>query len=214
MFNWLEVMKQKSFNYQFINDQNYTNFYVNKTNFHAFDSLIKNNLKFSFLYGPEKSGKSFLSQIWLKKNNALQFKNKLQFLLDKRKNVLIDNLLDFEEEKVFHIVNNCILNNLNILITSSKKINDIKFQFNDLSSRLKTFSNLEISQPDDDMLVTILTKLLTDKQFIIKSNDIFEYIMRRIERSYRGIHEIVNKLDVISLEKKRQLTIPLIKEIL
>ena len=26
--------------------------------------------------------------------------------------------------------------------------------------------------------------------------------MRRIERSYQGIHEIVNKLDVISLEKK------------
>ena len=214
MPNWLEVMKQKSFNYQFIINQNYTNFYVNKTNFHAFNSLIKNNLKFSFLYGPEKSGKSFLSEIWLKKNNALQFKNNLQFLLDKRKNVLIDSLLDFEQEKVFHIVDNCILNNLNILITSNKKINDIKFEFNDLSSRLKTFSNLEINQPDDDMLVTILTKLLIDKQFIIKSNDIFEYIMRRIERSYQGIHEIVNKLDVISLEKKRQLTIPLIKEIL
>ena len=214
MLNWLEAMKQKSFNYQFIINQNYTNFYVNKTNFHAFNGLIKNNLKFSFLYGPEKSGKSFLSEIWLKKNNALQFKNNLQFLLKKRKNVLIDSLLDFEQEKVFHIVDNCILNNLNILITSNKKINDIKFEFNDLSSRLKTFSNLEISQPDDDMLVTILTKLLIDKQFIIKSNDIFEYIMRRIERSYQGIHEIVNKLDVISLEKKRQLTIPLIKEIL
>ena len=214
MLNWLEAMKQKSFNYQFIINQNYTNFYVNKTNFHAFNGLIKNNLKFSFLYGPEKSGKSFLSEIWLKKNNALQFKNNLQFLLNKRKNVLIDSLLDFEQEKVFHIVDNCILNNLNILITSNKKINDIKFEFNDLSSRLKTFSNLEISQPDDDMLVTILTKLLIDKQFIIKSNDIFEYIMRRIERSYQGIHEIVNKLDVISLEKKRQLTIPLIKEIL
>ena len=214
MLNWLEAMKQKSFNYQFIINQNYTNFYVNKTNFHAFNGLIENNLKFSFLYGPEKSGKSFLSEIWLKKNNALQFKNNLQFLLNKRKNVLIDSLLDFEQEKVFHIVDNCILNNLNILITSNKKINDIKFKFNDLSSRLKTFSNLEISQPDDDMLVTILTKLLIDKQFIIKSNDIFEYIMRRIERSYQGIHEIVNKLDVISLEKKRQLTIPLIKEIL
>ena len=214
MPNWFEVMKQKSFNYQFIINQNYTNFYVNKTNFHAFNSLIKNNLKFSFLYGPEKSGKSFLSEIWLKKNNALQFKNNLQFLLDTRKNVLIDSLLDFEQEKVFHIVDNCILNNLNILITSNKKINDIKFEFNDLSSRLKTFSNLEINQPDDDMLVTILTKLLIDKQFIIKSNDIFEYIMRRIERSYQGIHEIVNKLDAISLEKKRQLTIPLIKEIL
>ena len=64
------------------------------------------------------------------------------------------------------------------------------------------------------MLITILTKLLIEKQFIINTNDIFEYILRRVERSYLGIHDIVYKLDVLSLEKKRQLTIPLIKEIL
>ena len=64
------------------------------------------------------------------------------------------------------------------------------------------------------MLLAILTKLLIDKQFIINTNDIFEYILRRVDRTYQGIHEIVNKLDVLSLEKKRQLTIPLIKEIL
>ena len=101
-----------------------------------------------------------------------------------------------------------------ILITSDKKINEINFQFKDLSSRLKTFNSFEIFQPNDDMLLTILTKLLIDKQFVIKSNDIFEYIIRRVERTYNGIHEIVNKLDILSLEKKRQLTIPLIKEIL
>ena len=90
----------------------------------------------------------------------------------------------------------------------------LNFKFNDLSSRLKTFSNLEINQPNDEMLLAILTKLLIDKQFIINSNEIFEYILRRVDRSYQGINDIVNKLDILSLEKKRQLTIPLIKEIL
>jgi len=60
----------------------------------------------------------------------------------------------------------------------------------------------------------MLTKLLIDKQFIINRNEIFEYIIRRVDRSYLGIYNIVDKLDVLSLEKKRQLTIPLIKEIL
>ena len=64
------------------------------------------------------------------------------------------------------------------------------------------------------MLSNILTKLLIDKQFIIKNHEIFEYILRRVDRSYQGIHDIVTKLDSISLQKKRQLTIPLIKEIL
>ena len=210
------MIRQKSFNYKFNDDQNELNFFVNETNFYAFNALIHNNSKFSFLYGPYKSGKSYLAQIWLKKNNAIEYNNisNYELLLNDKKNILIDNIINFDEEKIFHIVNNCILNNLKILITSNNKINDIKFKYNDLSSRLKTFSNLEINQPNDEMLLAILTKLLTEKQFIIKTKDIFEYIMRRIDRSYYGVHEIVNKLDILSLEKKRQLTIPLIKEIL
>ena len=209
------MIKQKSFNYKFNdNDDNEHNFFVNKTNFYAFDALINNDTKCSFLYGPEKSGKSYLSKIWLKKNNAIEYNNNYELLLNLHSNILIDNLIFYDQEKIFYIVNNCILNNLKILITSDIKINAIDFKFNDLSSRLKTFSYLEINKPNDEMLLAILTKLLVDKQFIIKSNEIFEYILRRVDRSYQGINEIVNKLDILSLEKKRQLTIPLIKEIL
>ena len=209
------MIKQKSFNYKFNdNNDNEHNFFVNKTNFYAFNALINNNAKCSFLYGPKKSGKSYLSKIWLKKNNAIEYNNNYETLLNISGNILIDNLIFYDQEKIFHIVNKCILNNSKILITSDIKINSIDFKFNDLSSRLKTFSNLEINQPNDEMLLAILTKLLVDKQFIIKSNEIFEYILRRVDRSYQGINEIVKKLDILSLEKKRQLTIPLIKEIM
>ncbi len=211
------MIRQKSFNYNFINDENELNFFVNKTNYYAFNALINEDSSFSFLYGPKKSGKSYLAQIWLKKNNAIQYNNNINIndlILNENKNVLIDNMYLFDEEKIFYIVNNCILNNSKILITSNDKINEIIFKYNDLSSRLKTFSILEINQPNDEMLLTILTKLLIEKQFIINSNDIFEYILRRVDRSYQGINEIVDKLDILSLEKKRQLTIPLIKEIL
>ena len=209
------MIKQKSFNYKFNdNNDNELNFFVNKTNFYAFNALINNHTKFSFLYGPKKSGKSYLSKIWLKKNNAIQYKNNYEMILNLQKNILIDNLIFYDQEKIFHIVNNCFLNNLKILITSDTKINSIDFKFDDLSSRLKTFTNLEINQPNDEMLLAILTKLLVDKQFIINSDEIFEFILRRVDRSYQGIYEIVNKLDRLSLEKKRQLTIPLIKEIM
>ena len=209
------MIKQKSFNYKF-NDKNDNelNFFVNKTNFYAFNALINNDTKLSFLYGPKKSGKSYLSKIWLKKNNAIEYNNNYEILLNQHNNILIDNLIFYDQEKIFHIVNNCILNNSKVLITSDSKINEINFEFKDLSSRLKTFSNLEINQPNDEMLFAILTKLLVERQFIIKSNEIFEYIIRRVDRTYQGINDIVKKLDILSLEKKRQLTIPLIKEIL
>ena len=193
---------------------NEINFFVNKTNFHAFNRLINQESTFAFLYGPKKSGKSFLSNIWKNKYNAIKLSNNFEELIKKKDNILIDDLYFFDQEIIFHLVNYCILNNLRILITSPYKINDINFKFNDLPSRLKTFSFLEINKPDDEMLLTILTKLLVDKQFIVNSNDIFEYILRRVDRSYKGIYDIVNKLDILSLEKKRQLTIPLIKEIL
>jgi len=208
------MIYQKSFHYKFNNDLNESNYFVNGTNYFAFNNLIYNKSNLSFLYGPKKSGKSYLAQIWLNKNDAIQLKNNFELILDLKKNVLIDNLSLFEEEKVFYIVNNCLLNKIKILITSNHKINELDFKLNDLSSRLKTFSNLEINQPDDEMLFAVLTKLLIDKQFIIKSEEIFNYILRRVDRSYEGVYKIVNKLDILSLEKKRQLTIPLIKEII
>ena len=208
------MIKQKSFNYKFNDEQNELNYFVNKTNFYAFNALINNDTKFSFLYGPNKSGKSYLAKIWLKRNKAIQYNKKNELFLNQKDNILIDDLQFHDEEKIFHIVNNCILNNTKILITSNSQINEIEFKYNDLSSRLKTFSNLEINKPNDEMLLAILTKLLIDKQFIINSNDIFEFILRRVDRSYEGVNKIVNKLDILSLEKKRQLTIPLIKEIL
>ena len=208
------MSKQKIISYTFTDNMNEINFFVNKTNFHAFNRLINQESTFSFLYGPKKSGKSFLSNIWKNKYNAIKLSNNFEELIKKKDNILIDDLYFFDQEIIFHLVNYCILNNLKILITSPNKINDINFKFNDLPSRLKTFSFLEINTPDDEMLLTILTKLLVDKQFIVNSNDIFEYILRRVDRSYKGIYDIVDKLDILSLEKKRQLTIPLIKEIL
>ena len=206
--------KQKIISYLFKDNISELNFFVNETNFNAFNSLINQDSLLSFLYGPKKSGKSFLAHIWKNKYNADKLSNNFEELIMKKDNMLIDDFHSFDQEIIFHLINYCTLNDLKILITSLYKINEINFKFNDLPSRLKTFSLLEINNPDDEMILNILTKLLVDKQFIVNSNDIFEYILRRVDRTYESIYDIVSKLDVLSLEKKRQLTIPLIKEIL
>ena len=208
------MIKQNTFTYKFNSTLSELNFFVNETNHYAFNGIINTDSNLSFLYGPSKSGKSFLGNIWNKKNNAVKLNDNFEYIINCNKNILVDDLSGHNQEKIFYIINNCILNSLKILIISNQKINDIKFNFDDLSSRIKIFSNYEIKQPNDEMLLTILTKLLVDKQFIINSNEIFDYILRRVDRSYLGIYNIVNKLDILSLEKKRQLTIPLIKEIL
>ena len=53
-----------------------------------------------------------------------------------------------------------------------------------------------------------------EKQFIIKNKDIFEFLLKRVNRTYEDIYNLVKKMDKLSLEKKRQLTIPLIRELI
>ena len=207
---------QEYFNYNLKEIRDSSNFFVNSTNAESYNVVINNNkIKNIFLKAPNKSGKSHLINMWVKNNHAILYKNNLKEILYSKKNVAIDNLfLTLIEEDIFHIINHCKNENLKILITSNLDINEYNIKLFDLKSRLKTFYHVSILNPNDEMVKIILTKLLNEKQFIIKNPEIFDFIVKRIERSYQSLYNIDKTLDKFSLQKKRQLTIPLIKEIL
>ena len=210
------MKKQEIFDFKFNNENNHLNFYVNTTNAQAYHGALQENNRNIFIIGPSKSGKTFLANLWLNKFSGIKYYNNFHFLIEKKSNIIIDDihLKSDNQENIFHLINHCKNFNLKILITSNLNIDEIEFSLYDLISRLKTFNQFKINQPDDDMLLNILTKLFIDKQFVINSAEIFNYILHRSNRSYEDMFNIVKKLDKLSLEKKRQLTIPLIKEIL
>ena len=210
------MISQKIFNYHFSKNNDKENFFVNQTNHEAFDAITNNNFDQNiFLFAPKKSGKSHLLNIWMEKNNALFFDNNLSEIIKLNKNVAIDDIFNNSSEEIFfHLINHCKIYNLKILITSSLDLNDYDFKLKDLQSRLKSFYYLTIKIPDDEMCKMLLTKLFLEKQIIIKHKDIFDFIFKRVDRTYADIFYFVEKIDKLSLEKKRQLTIPLIKEIL
>ena len=210
------MIVQKYFNYHFSEMKDRNNFFVNSTNQDAFnvvtDDLFDQNI---FLIGPPKSGKSHLINIWKEKNKALIYNNNFSDIIKLNKNIIIDNILNKKsEEQVFHMINHCKSFNLKIIITSSVQLNNYDFNLRDLYSRLRSFYYVKINQPDDEMCKIIMTKLFYEKQIIIKNNEIFDFILNRVTRTYNDIYNLVEKIDSLSLEKKRQLTIPLIKEIL
>ena len=207
---------QKIFNYQFSLKENYENYFVNKTNQKAYNLTILEELNQNiFLFGPEKSGKSYLANLWKDKNNAISFNNNLSQIIEIKKNVVIDDFLGkSSDENLFHLINHCKLNHLKMYFVSSVDINTFDFKFKDLYSRLREFIYLEIETPDDEMCKMFMAKLFFDKQIIIKNKEIFDFIFKRLNRTYSDIYFLVQKLDRLSLEKKRQLTIPLIKEII
>ena len=211
-------MRQKFFEYDFSPKFNQENYYVSDSNREAYDYVINENefVKYSIIHGPVKSGKTHLGLIWQKKNNAIIYSgNNFQKVIKDKKNVFIDNFFEkINEEYLFYIINHCYNNNLKILLCTDKFISNYKFQLKDLSSRLKSFNFIEIKQPDDELIVNLIIKLLFDKQIIIQNSEIFSYILKRINRTYQDIYLFVENIDKLSLEKKRELTIPLIKELL
>jgi len=210
--------QQKIFNFKIKENYGDDNFFVSESNLLAHKVLLnKNNPeKYIYLKGPSKSGKTHIGQLWKKFNNAISFNYKdYNKIIDQKKNVFVDNFISgLDEEKLFHLINHCYNNNLNILVSSDLSLSEYRFKLSDLSSRLKSFYFVEIFNPDDELINNLLIKLLNDRQININNDEIFSFITSRITRTYLHIYNFVDRIDKLSLSKKKQITIPLIKELL
>jgi len=210
-------MEQSYFNYNLKPGLAIDDFFVSTSNKKAYNFILNKKIDNQkiLLIGPNKSGKTHLGKIWQKNNNAVSYENNFEIILNYKKNIFIDDFLkNINEEQIFHLINHCSINKLTILLTSKKEVFEHNFLLKDLVSRLKTFNLLRIDLPDDDLIINLIIKLLHDKQIIIKNEEIFHYILKRIERSYEVIFLLIENIDKLSLEKKRELTIPLIKKLL
>jgi chromosomal replication initiation ATPase DnaA len=210
-------MEQSYFNYNLKPGLAIDDFFVSTSNKKAYNFILNKKIDNQkiLLIGPNKSGKTHLGKIWQKNNNAVSYENNFEIILNYKKNIFIDDFLkNINEEKIFHLINHCSINKLTILLTSKKEVFEHNFLLKDLVSRLKTFNLLRIDLPDDDLIINLIIKLLHDKQIIIKNEEIFHYILKRIERSYEEVFLLIENIDKLSLEKKRELTIPLIKKLL
>ena len=74
----------------------------------------------------------------------------------------------------------------------------------DLASRSKNCLHAEIENPDDELLFAIILKNFSDRQIKIEKK-IINFIISRIDRSYRKIDEFIYKVDELILKKKNQL---------
>ena len=136
---------QKIFNFKIKSNLSNDDFFVSKSNSLAHKVLL-NTIKpekYLYLKGPNKSGKTHLSQLWKHANKATLFDyNDYNKIINQNNNILIDNLnlnLNFNEEKLFHLINHCYNCDLKILITSNISLDEYNFFIADLLSRLKSF---------------------------------------------------------------------------
>ena len=210
---------QLIFNLINIRNFNPEDFYVNDNNLEA-SELIKlwpNWFNGAVvIYGPTKSGKSHLANIWKENSNANIYNLEDDLLLsniDTKKDFVLDNFHNLsvnDEEIFFHIYNQTLNNKKNILITLDKsKFNKINLK--DLESRFNSFSSATINPPDDNLVNALIVKFFKDQQINIDPS-VITFIINRIERDYGAIFNFLKKIDNLSLENKTKISIPFLNK--
>jgi chromosomal replication initiation ATPase DnaA len=208
------------FNYE----QNFRDddFYVGQSNFYSFELINKWpkwEKNFLNISGEKFSGKTHLTNIFLKKFNGIRVESKLLNNENLKgikpyQNIILEDLdLDINEKLIYTLFNIIDQDNKFLIITSSKPIAEINFKLEDLKSRTKNCLLAKIENPDDELMFALILKNLADRQITLDKK-LINFIIKRIERSYGKIFEFIYKIDEISLKKKKSIDFRIINEAL
>jgi len=172
------------------------------------------------IFGAPLSGKSHLANIWRSKSNALSIENPsldiigVRELLVDHKNILIDNFDNsWKEEPLLHLYNLVQEIGGSFIIISEQPVSQMDIKLRDLASRVSTMSTVELKLPDDEIIKGVMRKLFKDRQIDV-SNDVVNYLCRRMERSFKEVGRLVDRLDKISLSEKNTINLSLARRIL
>ena len=197
-------------------------FYVGKSNFYPFE-IINNWPKweknFLNISGEKFSGKSHLTNIFLKKFDGIKIESNLLNddnlkTIKPYQNVVLENLsLEVNEKLIYSLFNIIDQDNKFLIITSLEPIAAIDFRLKDLQSRTKNCLLAKIENPDDELMFALILKNLSDRQITLDKK-LIDFIIKRVERSYGKIFEFIYKIDNISLKKKKSIDFKIINEAL
>ena len=217
------LMNQLTFKFPFKKKYYEQDYYVSSNNFSVYrliESWPNWSSKWVNIFGPKGCGKTHLSNILKKKINStliLQPKDindEIISTFQKLDCLIIDDYENNIDEKIFYSVLNQSKQFDNyVVINSILPVKDNMFELNDLKSRAKSFLNLGIDLPTDDLLRVIITKSFSEKQIAITPK-ISEYIIKNTERSYEKVFKLIKEIDDLSLSSGKSININLIKKVL
>ena len=218
----MKDLNQLLLNFEYKQNFKDEDFYVSNSNYYAFNlinSWPKWEKNFLNICGEKYSGKTHLSNIFLKKfkgikidANSLENKNLKEIKI--YENVILDNLGQNVDERLIYSLFNIIdQDNKYLIINSLIPVSKISFKLEDLRSRTKNCLVAKIDKPEDDLMFALILKNFSDRQITIDKK-LIDFIIKRVDRSYGKIFEFIYKIDEISLKRKKSIDFKIIKEVL
>ena len=218
----MKDLNQLLLNFEYKQNFKDEDFYVSNSNYYAFNlinSWPKWKKNFLNICGEKYSGKTHLSNIFLKKFKGIKidansFENKNLKEIKIYENVILDNLGQNVDERLIYSLFNIIdQDNKYLIINSLIPVSKISFKLEDLRSRTKNCLVAKIDKPEDDLMFALILKNFSDRQITIDKK-LIDFIIKRVDRSYSKIFEFIYKIDEISLKRKKSIDFKIIKEVL
>jgi len=221
--------QQLTFPWSKLNKFTFDDFFFDSSN-EEIKLALKNNDDL-FLYGAESSGKSFLlqstcnyyaldnkSSVYIPISEAIKHGTGFIDSLEGLDLICLDDidLIASNQEweiGIFNLINNCHTSKCRLIFSSCINPSSINFELNDLRSRIKKIDHIEL-YPISDVNLPKAIKFVSQLRSINLGDKEINYLLTYTKRNMSDLVEIISKLDQLSMELKRKITIPLIKEII
>ena len=129
------------------------------------------------------------------------------------KNLSSDTLNQESEIFLFNGFNYCLNQNTKILFSSNDFIKNLDIKLADLESRLNTILPVEILNPADEEKMNLINFELQQRGLEINDKEM-QYIFTHHSRDLNSLLNLAEKLDEISHQEKKSISINLIKKII
>lgn len=148
------------------------------------------------LVGHEGVGKTHLARAWAQSHGALVLdRDAPDVTAAVGRPVLVEDVdQGMDGEALFHLINLAPREGAGLLLTARTRPAAWPAELRDLRSRLNALTVAEIEAPDDEVLGGVLRKFFRERN-IRPHDDVYPYLLRRMERSIPGAREIVRRLD-------------------
>ena len=224
--------KQLTFPWNKVNKSSLEGFYTSQENSQLI-SLLKDRgfLDDLFIYGTKESGKTFLLQAMCNSYSSVS-KSSLYIPLKKVMNYGVEIFESLEnidlicvdgieeaiskiewEKAIFNLINKALILESRLILTSSKDLKSLNFLLPDLESRIRKIQSYEL-HPINDKDIFDALKYISKLTSINLGDKEAKYLVTYSQRNISNLVHVLESLDQLSMEMKRKITIPLIKEVI
>lgn len=164
----------------------------------------------AIIFGPPRSGKTYLAKIWQNRSHADFLEPSglaVHSWLPPYAPLIIEDpdSVPFCETALFHHLNLAREHGSFLLLTAQTPPGQWNLTLPDLRSRIRSHPAVEIQQPDEEHLASLLLKHFSDRQIEI-APDVIAYLVARMERSMEAAQRVTARIDKLALSEHRKIT--------